>query len=223
MGTATADWSGHVPGTSGTWHGHLVGAPAGQDGTRISWSGAVLPGPGSPPLIPLITPADLSVYMRQEFPPGEQADAAAAACLEGQSLVLTYLRRRDLTGVPAYAHPAVRNVMLRRAAAIFRAPTPERNSFGAGQVSVSYDPRILTGDEERILRQYRRLRATTGESGSTPGASRVPFMGGGLLVGPGAAAVGPPWPETFGWWECGPPLDLPAAVTDPPFGLWGPP
>lgn len=38
-----------------------------------------------------------------------------------------------------------------------------------------------------------------------------------LLVGPRAAQIGCPWPETYGWWECGPPLDLPAGITEEPW------
>lgn len=155
----------------------------------------------------IITEDDLAVHMRQQFPTDEERDAAVQACQQGQSAVLTYLRRPDLSGVPEYAHYALKLVMLRQAASIYRAPGNERTSFSNGEVSIGLNPRILTEDEKVLLRQYRRLRSTTGEaSGPLP-------VYPGVIVGAGAAIYGLRWPETFGWAAGGPPIDPPLDLT----------
>jgi hypothetical protein len=109
----------------------------------------------------IITEDDLAVHMRQTFPTDEERDAAVQACVQAQSVVLSFLRRDDLSTVPDYATPAITLVMLRRAAAIFRAAGAERTSFSNGDVSFSLDPRILTGDDRATLREWRKRRRGT--------------------------------------------------------------
>ena len=150
----------------------------------------------------IITEDDLAVHMRQEFPTDEERASAVMACQQGQSAVLSYLRRPNLDGIPEHAHYALRLVMLRQAASIFRAPGNERTSFSNGEVSIGLNPRILTEDEKSLMRQYRRLRATTGEPASLYYPA-VPGLIPGPVAGPGS------WPETFGWAEGGPPIDSP--------------
>lgn len=141
--------------------------------------------------MPLVVLDDLESAMRQTFP-GDQEQTALDALADAESIVLTYLRRPDLSGIPAYAHRSIKRVMLRRAASIFRYAV-DRTSYSAEGISMTVDPRILTGDERDLLRQYRRMRRTTGEP-----------------------AGGPGWPETFGFWEnYFPVLELPLSVTHP--------
>ena len=109
----------------------------------------------------IITEDDLAVHMRQAFPTDEERDAAVLACEQGQSVVLAFLRRPDLDTVPDYARGSIVLVMLRRAAAIFRAAGSERTSFSNGDVSIGLDPRILTGDDKATLREWRRKRRRT--------------------------------------------------------------
>ena len=111
---------------------------------------------------PLVTLDDLAASMRQTFPE-DQEDAATAALADATSIVLAYLRRADLTGIPVYAHRAIKRVILRRASSMFRWAT-DRTSYSAEGISMSIDPRILTGDERDLLKPYRRHRHTTGES-----------------------------------------------------------
>ena len=150
----------------------------------------------------IITEDDLAVHMRQQFPTDEERAAAVQAAEQGQSAVLTYLRRPDLSGVPEYAHYALRLVMLRQAASIYRASATERTSFSDGDVSFGLNPRILTEDEKVLLRQYRRHRATSGEMSA-------PASYPGIVVGPGASLYPDSWPETFGFAAGGPPIDPP--------------
>lgn len=110
----------------------------------------------------LVTLDDLAVSMRQTFP-DDQEQTAKDALTDAESIVLAYLRRADLSGIPTYAHRAVKRVMLRRAASIFRYAV-DRTSYSAEGISMTVDPRVLTGDEKDLLRQYRRHRATTGEA-----------------------------------------------------------
>lgn len=147
----------------------------------------------------IITEDDLAVHLRQTFPDDETRDSAVQAAAQGQSAVLNFLRRPDLSGVPEYAHHAIKLVMLRQAAMIYRAPGNERTSFSNGEVSIGLSPRLLTEDEKALLLQHRRHRATTGEA--SPLASAYP----GVVVGPSAYPDG--WPETFGFAAGGPPID----------------
>jgi hypothetical protein len=111
----------------------------------------------------IITEDDLATHLRQHFPDGLERQAATAATAAGQSVVLSYLRRPNLDGIPEHAQYALRLVMLRQAAQIFRTPGNEQTSFSNGEVSIGLNPRLLTPDEKAVLRQYRRLRATTAE------------------------------------------------------------
>lgn len=110
----------------------------------------------------LVTLDDLAASMRQTFPE-DQEQTAKDALTDAESIVLTYLRRADLSEVPAYAHRAVKRVILRRASSMFRYAA-DRTSYSAEGISMTLDPRILTGDEKDLLRPYRRHRATTGEA-----------------------------------------------------------
>jgi len=149
----------------------------------------------------IITEDDLGVHLRQSFPTPEERAAAVQATAQGQSAVLNYLRRPDLSGVPGYAHHAIKLVMLRQAAMIYRAPGNERTSFSNGEVSIGLSPRLLTEDEKSLLLQHRRHRAQSGEAHPPPTAYP------GVVVGPGADQYVGGWPETFGFAAGGPPID----------------
>lgn len=148
----------------------------------------------------IITEDDLAVHMRQDFVDDDQHASAVQAAQQGQSAVLNYLRRADLSDVPEYAHHAIKLVMLRQAAQIFRAPGNERTSFSNGEVSIGLSPRLLTEDEKALLNQHRRHRGTTGESAG-PAVQQYP----GVVTGP--LAYSGQWPETFGFGPGGPPID----------------
>jgi hypothetical protein len=109
----------------------------------------------------IITEDDLAQHLRQVFPTSEERDAAVLATKQGQSAVLSYLRRPDLTDVPDYVRDVLVLIMLRQAASIFRAPGNERTSFSNGEVSIGLNPRILTEDEKVILRQWRKRKRGT--------------------------------------------------------------
>ena len=112
--------------------------------------------------VQIITEDDLAEHMRQDFPDTDlQQEAAILAAKQGQSAVLSYLRRPNLDAVPDYVRDVLILIMLRQAAAIFRAPGNERSSFSNGDVSVGLNPRILTEDEKVILRQWRRRKRGT--------------------------------------------------------------
>lgn len=106
----------------------------------------------------LITVEDLAGHMRQTFPSDEERAAAVLACTQGQSAVLSHLRRPDLDKIPGYARDAILLVMLRQATSIYRTPGSERTSFSDGEVSVGLNPRILTPDEKSLLRDWRRRK-----------------------------------------------------------------
>ena len=110
----------------------------------------------------IITEDDLAEHMRQEFPDVDlQPQSAIRATQQGQSAVLSYLRRPNLDTVPEYARDVLVLVMLRQAASIYRAPGNERTSFSNGEVSIGLNPRILTEDEKVLLRQWRRRKRGT--------------------------------------------------------------
>lgn len=104
----------------------------------------------------IVTEVDVAAKLAVGLPVyGPDAEALAAAVADANALVLSELGWDDITGKTPVALGIATAVARRVAARLWRNPMDAASQSAEGASQAWSDPRILTGDERRALRQAR--------------------------------------------------------------------